>query len=149
VTSAICGESLRWKLLLALPAVSLATEKARAMLPSEYSRADAVANVQRTGLLLAAFALGRGELLQVAMQDRMHQPYRMEACPVLARLLPMAGELGVLGVALSGAGPGVLLVVESDAQVELISARIRLLAGDPEMEILQSDIGVGASGDLV
>jgi len=149
VTSATCGQGLGWKLLLALPTVSLATEKARAMLPNEYSRADAVANVQRTALLVAAFALGQGDLLQVAMMDRLHQPYRMEACPLLVRLLPLAGELGVLGVALSGAGPGVLLVVEADAAVAEIAARIRQAAGDPELEILESSIGPGASMELI
>jgi len=149
VTSAICGERLGWKLMLALPAVSLATEKARAMLPAVYSRADAVSNVQRTGLLVAAFALGRGELLQVAMLDRMHQPYRMEACPLLARLLPLTGEGGVLGVALSGAGPGVLLVIEGDAVIAEIVARIRQAAGEPELEIVNSCIGSGAIQELI
>ena len=149
VTSATCGESLGWKLLLALPMVSLATEKARAMLPAEYSRADAVANVQRTALLVAAFARGRGDLLQVAMLDRMHQPYRMEACPLLARLLPLTGEGGVLGVALSGAGPGVLLVVEADAAITEIAERIRHLAGEPELEIIETRIGPGASMELI
>jgi homoserine kinase len=149
VTSATCGENLGWKLLLALPKVSLATEKARAMLPAEYSRSDAVANVQRTGLLVAAFALGRGDLLQVAMQDRMHQPYRMEACPLLAQLLPLASELGVLGVALSGAGPGVLLVIEKDAAIGELTARIRQVAGDPELEILEMCIDAGATQELI
>ena len=149
VTSATCGESLGWKMLLALPTVSLATEKARAMLPAEYSRVDAVANVQRAALLVAAFALGRGDLLRVAMMDRMHQPYRMGACPLLVRLLPLSGELGVLGVALSGAGPGVLLVVEEDASMEEIAARIRQVAGDAELEILESRIGAGASVELL
>jgi len=143
VLSAICGEGLRWKLLLAIPKISLATEKARAMLPCEYSRSDAVANVQRTGLLVAAFTLGRGELLRVAMQDRMHQPYRMEACPLLSQLLPLAGELGVLGVALSGAGPGILLVVDAGADSTEICARIRLVADNPELEIIESCLGNG------
>ena len=97
VHSATCGQQLAWKLLLAFPPVSLATEKARAMLPAGYSRSDAVANVQRAALLVAAFALGRGDLLHVAMQDRMHQPFRMEACPLLDRLLPLAGESGRTG----------------------------------------------------
>jgi homoserine kinase len=149
VHSATCGQQLAWKLLLALPSVTLATEKARAMLPAEYSRLDAVANVQRTALLVAAFALGRGDLLRVAMQDRMHQPYRMEACPMLNRLLPLAGESGVLGVALSGAGPGVLLVVEADAATEQVSARIRQAAGNPELEIVETGIGAGATVELL
>jgi homoserine kinase len=149
VHSATFGQQLPWKLLLAFPPVSLATEKARAMLPAEYSRVDAVANVQRAALLVAAFALGRGDLLRVAMQDRMHQPYRMEACPLLDRLLPLAGGSGVLGVALSGAGPGVLLVVEADAATEQIAARIRQAAGEPELEIIATSIGAGATVESI
>jgi homoserine kinase len=149
VHSATCGQQLAWKLLLAFPPVTLATEKARAMLPAEYSRVDAVANVQRAALLVAAFALGRGDLLHVAMQDRMHQPYRMEACPLLERLLPLAGGTGVLGVALSGAGPGVLLVVEADAVMEEIAELIRHAAGDPELEIVASGIGPCATEEPI
>jgi homoserine kinase len=149
VHSATFGQQLAWKLLLAFPTVTLATEKARAMLPAEYSRVDAVANVQRTALLVAAFALGRGDLLHVAMQDRMHQPYRMEACPLLDRLLPLAGKHGVLGVALSGAGPGVLLVVEADAATEQVAARIRQAASDPALEIVETGIDAGATVEFV
>jgi homoserine kinase len=149
VHSATFGQQLAWKLLLAFPPVSLATEKAREMLPAGYSRTDAVANVQRAALLVAAFALGRGDLLRVAMQDRMHQPFRMEACPLLDRLLPLAGESGVLGVALSGAGPGVLLVVEADAAIAEIAERIRQVVGDPALEIVETSIGAGASVELV
>jgi homoserine kinase len=104
-----------WRILLALPQVPLATTKARAMLPATYTREDAVANIQRASLLTAAFALGRGDLLRTAMQDRLHQPYRTEACPLLPVLLPLAGSNGILGAALSGAGPAVLLIVESVA----------------------------------
>jgi homoserine kinase len=149
VVSATCGQGLGWKLLLALPEVSLATERARAMLPAEYSREDAVANVQRTGLLVAAFALGRGDLLRVAMQDRIHQPYRMEACPLLERLLPLAGEGGALGVALSGAGPGVLVVAEEDAFAEEIAGRIRAAAGDPGLEVVETRVAGGASQEVL
>jgi homoserine kinase len=149
VVAATCGQRLGWKLFLALPAVSLATEKARALLPEEYSRADAVANVQRTALLVAAFAQGRGDLLRVAMQDRMHQPYRMAACPLLGKLLPLAGEGGILGVALSGAGPGMLLVVEEDAESDGIVERVRGAADDPGLEVLETRIGGGASQEIL
>ncbi len=149
LSAATCGEGLAWRLLLALPAAGLATEKARALLPAEYSRADAVANVQRTALLVAAFALGRGDLLRVAMQDRLHQPYRMESAPLLSKLLPLAGESGVLGVALSGAGPGVLLVVEAEAATGEIAARVRQAVGDAELEIVATGIGAGAVQELV
>ncbi len=143
VTAATCGAALPWRLLLALPSASLSTERARALLPSAYSRDDAVANIQRAALLVAAFAQGRGDLLRIAMQDRLHQPYRMEACPLLPRLLPLAGEPGVLGVALSGAGPAVLLIASADAAIGKIAAHIRA-AADPELEIVETSIGQGA-----
>jgi homoserine kinase len=148
VVAATCGEGLRWKLLLALPTGSLPTERARALLPTAYSRADAVSNVQRTGLLVAAFALGRGDLLRVAMQDRLHQPYRLEACPLLPLLMPLAGVDGVLGVALSGAGPGVLLVAEPDANLIRVAEQIRSAASDPALEIIETSIASGALQSL-
>ncbi|MEK6398835.1 MAG: homoserine kinase [Terriglobus sp.] len=100
-----------WPLLVVMPQSSLSTKKARAMLPESYSKADTIANVQRVAMLTAAFAQGRGDLLARAMEDRMHQPYRAAACPLLPKLLPLAGKNGVLGVALSGAGPSVLLIL--------------------------------------
>ena len=66
-------------------------------------------------MLGLAFAQGRGDLLRVAMRDRIHQPYRADMCPHAARLLPLAGTSGILGVALSGAGPAVLVIVDDDA----------------------------------
>jgi len=145
VVAATCGSDLPWKLLLALPSASLSTERARAMLPATYSRADAVANLQRTALLVSAFALGRGDLLRTAMEDRLHQPYRMEACPLLPRLLPLTGQPGILGVALSGAGPSVLLVVDPGADIGRIANQIHAAAADPALEIVETAIGHAAT----
>jgi homoserine kinase len=102
-----------------------------------------VHNIQRSGLLVGAFAEGRGDLLRVAMEDRIHQPYRSQVCPLLPVLLPLAGSDGVLGVALSGAGPGVLLVVDSDASVEQVRGRIQLAAADPNLEVIETRIAGG------
>jgi homoserine kinase len=143
VAAATCGQNLGWKLLLALPSASLSTEKARALLPTEYTRADVVANLQNTALLVAAFALNRGDLLRVATRDRLHQPYRMEACPLLPLLLPLAGESGILGVSLSGAGPAMLLIVAPDANLREVNARIIEAAQDPSLEIVETTIGRG------
>lgn len=131
-----------WRLLVVIPGAGLATKKARAMLPESYSKADAVYNVQRTSLLVAAFAQKRLELLRVAMQDRIHQPYREAACPLLAKLLPLSGTEGVAGVALSGAGPSVLMVLAEDADIEAVEARVREAAG--EVEVLRASIARGA-----
>jgi len=114
-----------WRAIVVLPAEPLATSRARAVLPESYSREDAVANIQSAALLGLAFAQGRGDLLRVAMADRIHQPYRAEICPLLPRLLPLGGSNGVLGVALSGAGPAVLVIVESESNLNAASRAIR------------------------
>jgi homoserine kinase len=99
----------KWPLLLAIPEQTLSTEAARSVLPAQYSRADAVINIQNSMLLLAAFAQGRPELLGVALEDRIHQPYRAALCPLLPCLQELKGKDGILGAALSGAGPSVLV----------------------------------------
>lgn len=145
LVTATCGQDLNWNLLLALPRASLSTKKARALLPDRYSREDAVANIQATGLLVAAFAQGRGDLLRTAMRDRLHQPYRAKACPLLPLLLPlaeMAGDPAILGVALSGAGPSVLLVAGNPV-TSAIDDLIRQAAHDPILEIIHTTISTG------
>jgi homoserine kinase len=99
---------------VALPQDPLATSEARAVLPASYSLEDVVANLQSVGVLGQAFAQGRGDLLRLAMRDRIHQPYRAPICPLLPILLPLVGEYGILGVALSGAGPAVLVIVDEE-----------------------------------
>jgi homoserine kinase len=114
-----------WRAIVVLPAEPLATSRARAVLPESYSRDDAVFNIQAASLLGLAFALGRGDLLRVAMNDRIHQPYRAAICPLLDRLLPLAGSHGILGAALSGAGPAVLVIAGSEADLAPATAAIR------------------------
>jgi homoserine kinase len=140
VVTATFGLKLPWRLVLALPSTSLSTSKARALLPATYSRADAVANVQNTALLVSAFALERPELLQAAMADFIHQPYRQEACPLLPLLLPLSGHPGVYGVSLSGAGPSVLLLTNSTVPASTIFAMVRNAVNSSNLEILETYI---------
>jgi len=123
---------VEWRAIIALPANPLSTSKARAVLPDQYSRADVVANLQAVSMLGLAFSQGRGDLLKVAMKDRIHQPYRLPICSLLASLLPLAGKQGILGVSLSGAGPAVLIIVEHEvsiqAAMELIQASVNDLS---------------------
>lgn len=141
VEAATFAGNPEWRLLLALQATSLATKKARALLPESYPKADAVFNVQRAALLTAAFAQGRMELLATAMEDRIHQPYRLEACPLLKVLLPLSGTDDVAGVALSGAGPSVLLFVRGDE--DKVEETVRGLVG-PDVELKRLRLAGGA-----
>jgi homoserine kinase len=84
-----------------------------------------------------AFAQGRGDLLRIAMNDRIHQPYRASICPLLDRLLPLAGDNGILGAALSGAGPSVLVVVESEHSLEQATVAILAAVEDLPLPALQ------------
>jgi homoserine kinase len=127
-----------WRAIVVLPIEPLATSKARAVLPDSYSRDDVVANIQSAALLGLAFAECRGDLLRIAMQDRIHQPYRSSICPQLPRLLPLAGTQGILGAALSGAGPAVLVITGSEESVPDATAAIRgAMEGmaEPELKV--------------
>ncbi len=92
------------------------TEQSRGLLPSAVSLQDAVYNVNRAALLVAALAQGRTDLLAVATQDRLHQPYRASLVPGLRGVFQAALDAGAAGVALSGAGPSVIAFVERDPE---------------------------------
>jgi len=121
---------LAWRAIVVLPSEPLATSKARAVLPESYGSGDVVANIQAVSLLGLAFAQGRGDLLRVAMQDRIHQPYRAAICPLLPRLLPLAGRHGILGAALSGAGPAVLVILDGEESLDQAGAAILSAVAD-------------------
>jgi homoserine kinase len=104
--------TIRWIALV--PETESSTRQARAVLPDQVPRADAVFNVQRVGLLLAALSAGRGDLLAAAMQDRLHQPYRLALFPWMDRVADSARAAGALGCVLSGAGPALLAVTLGD-----------------------------------
>jgi len=100
--------------VVAIPDRPLPTHLARQALPGQVPFADAVANVQRTALLVAGVAAGRMDVLREATQDRLHQPYRAGLVPGLADCLRGALDAGALGAFLSGAGPSVLALVPRD-----------------------------------
>jgi homoserine kinase len=127
----------KWPLLLAVPDSPLSTEEARRVLPAQYSRADAVTNIQNSMLLLAAFTQGRADLLASAMGDRIHQPYRASLCPLLPSLEKLAGRSGILGVALSGAGPSVLVFLDPKANANRAK---KVIAGHLQRHKLKAEL---------
>ncbi len=105
-------ESLAWVVLV--PEVTGATAEARALLPRSVPREDAVFNVQRVALLLASLQAARPAALTTALEDRLHQPYRLKLFPWMSEVAAAARAAGALGCVLSGAGPSLLAVVAGD-----------------------------------
>src|SRR5437016_10917543 len=97
-----------WRICLFIPREPLATEIARAVLPANVSRADAVFNIAHAAALLAAVLRSDGALLSIAMADRLHQPARAQLVTGLNDIIAAARGAGAFGAALSGAGPSVV-----------------------------------------
>ena len=104
-----------------VPDQPVETARARAVLPDMVSRADAVYNVGRTALLMAAMMTGDFELLPHALDDRLHQSQRASLMPGYSAAREAALELGAYGVTLSGAGPTILAWLPPDADARRFS----------------------------
>jgi homoserine kinase len=114
------------------PDFHLATSKARAALPAQYSKKDVIFNLQRVATLVAGLgSIEHKEKLREALKDTVHQPYRAKLIPGFETILNLRNDpemlsYGLIGLTLSGAGPSVLATVHSDNQDHLksISSKI-------------------------
>jgi homoserine kinase len=129
------------KIIIVSPHLALMTTTARAVLPRMVALADAVHNLQRVALFGCALQARAYDLLWEAMQDRLHQSHRQQLVPGLADALAMPRRSGLVGLALSGAGPSVLALAHdhfTEIGAELahnfrqrgITATVRLLEVD-------------------
>jgi homoserine kinase len=96
-----------------VPDYALPTEEARKVLPSNYSRADAVHNLQRAAVLTAQMFSGKAELHRCFFDDRWHQSFRSHLMPGLPEVLALKHP-DLLGICLSGAGPSLLAFTRGD-----------------------------------
>lgn len=93
--------------VVCIPDRPLDTGLARQVLPTHYSREDVVFNIGGAAMTVAALATGNLEHLPLAMQDRLHQPYRAPLLPGMMEMIEAALAAGSPGAALSGAGSGI------------------------------------------
>ncbi len=108
-----------------IPDYPLPTQAARAVLPQTVPMRDAVFNVGRMALLIDALYSGDLAQLAVAMEDRLHQPYRQPLIKGMEEVIPEAKALGALAVTISGAGPTLLLVSEGPKDFSSLAALLR------------------------
>jgi homoserine kinase len=104
-----------------VPSFSMPTKRARQLLPNLVPRRDAIFNAGRTALLVAGLQTGRLDLLRVATQDRLHQPYRSQMFPAMPTIIEAALAAGACGACLSGAGSA-LLALAVDRHTEIGAA---------------------------
>ncbi len=102
------------KFIALVPDFTLSTKESRDLLPTSVAHEDAVHNVAKVSLLLSALSNGNFHLLELALQDKLHQPYRSKLIPKYDHIIQKANELGSLGTYLSGAGPTIMAIVEEN-----------------------------------
>lgn len=95
---------IKLKLIVAVPDFELSTRLARKVLPKNVSMRDAVFNISRASMLISALVEGREDLLPLAFDDAIHQPYRKKLVPGMTEVFEAAKAAGALGAAISGAG---------------------------------------------
>ena len=95
---------IKLKLVVAVPEFELSTRLARKVLPRNVSMKDAIFNVSRASMLIAALVEGREEFLPIAFDDALHQPYRKKLVPGMSEVFTAARNAGAFGAAISGAG---------------------------------------------
>ena len=103
--------------VVAVPDFTLTTGEGRKRLPATVSLQDAAFNLGRASLLVAALSGSHWEMLKIAMQDRLHQPYRSDLVPGLEEVFSAALDAGAWGAALSGSGPSVIAFADDKAEV--------------------------------
>lgn len=117
------------RVVLFVPDFPMPTHEARRVLPTTVSRHDAVFNLSRTALLVAALAAGRDELLGVATEDALHQKPREAIFPAMPALFRAAREAGALAAWLSGAGSTVAAFAREE-RAEAVAAALARAARD-------------------
>jgi homoserine kinase len=90
------------------PDFDFPTKQARALLPKQIDRKDAIYNISRAVIVTEAFRLGDLDMLKEAMTDKLHQPYRIPLIPGAQAAMEAMKQAGASAVALSGAGPSLI-----------------------------------------
>lgn len=109
------------KLIVVVPERRLSTALARQAIPASVPHKDAVYNTSRAALLVGALISGNYEYLSVALDDRLHQPYRAHLIPGLQDVFDAAKQAGAYNAVISGAGSSVMAYAPEQADCDFIA----------------------------
>jgi len=150
VVGAFAGERLEYiklspdtfaelKFAVMIPDFTLRTQKARDALPNLVSMQDAVFNVSRAALMVAALLTGDYSKLAAATDDKLHQPYRMGLVPGMEKIFQRARKCGAKGVFLSGAGPSVIAVFQGGEFADEMTRHLEMMPDKWELRVIEPD----------
>ncbi len=126
-----------------VPEFPVSTAKARGVLPDGYSRKEVVFNVSRGALLVASIMSGKLENLSMAIEDKIHQPYRSQLIPNMERIFEQAKEYGALASYLSGAGSTLMAMVKKEQSEQFqkkMSEYLQTLPDHWQLTLLKADL---------
>ncbi len=134
------------KVILLIPDLEMPTQQSRKKLPQKLSREDAVFNIGRAALLVAALAQGRWELLDAATQDKLHQPARARIFPALYDIFDAAKEAGARAAYLSGSGSTVAaLATENEERIARLMQQAAIARGHSGRTMITEPSETGAT----
>lgn len=120
----------RWRTIFVIPSYRLNTENLRSCLPGKVSHADAIFNIQRAALLVAAIAKSDESAMREALYDRMHESYRGHYNPLLAKVRTTLQDAPTIGCCLSGAGPSVMVITHEKYVEEIVELLTKTVQGE-------------------
>ncbi len=132
VTAVFDGRRVHWvkqevftklKFVAIIPDFELSTTKARACLPKQIDFSDAVYNLSRAALFSSSLLTGKFENLRTGVDDRLHQPYRMELIPGARDVFDIAYNHGAYASYISGAGPTIMAI--ADESNEFFAGKVK------------------------
>jgi homoserine kinase len=124
-------EEIRWtriktpldlRVVLAIPEFTLNTEEMRKALPQKVALPEAIFNLSRSALLVNALQNSDWDVLAEAMEDRLHQPYRVPFIPGINDMFSQIKKIGLAGIALSGSGPSVVSLTKVGSEETISKA---------------------------
>lgn len=112
------------RFVIMTPDFPLATKESRRVLPQMVSRQDAIYNLSHAGLLPKALELGDERLIRLAIQDRLHEPFRRPLITDLPLVEKAAMDLGAIAFCISGAGPTCLCLTKDPQFAEKLKKEL-------------------------